>query len=1358
MKENRDVQVNTFTKGMMPDASDIIMPSEIVRFGQNIRLVNTIGSSYVLTNISGTESAFTLTANYKPIAAQEFNGVLYIISWNNTVGSAGYGYVELGSYPSPKYDTPDNPNGTPAYRPLNNFDGGAFRTDAFGTSGTVKPVIQKLEIQPDYDRSVNLCFTIAGSRPRIVNTKFIAENNGTVFSIAPERRAGNVNSAASNSYTTASVNEETSLLLFSTQVMRLSLQGIQEGGKLKPGNYQYVFYYMTEDFNRTAVIGQSSVCQIAHGTSVNYLRGGDHTEETSKRVHLRLSNIDQDFKYIKVYFLYSSGEASLTQQYIELTRPTEISSDTMDFFHTGFEDTAEVSQDEVNIDYTPITSADASTQVGGYYFLANVSSNSVNWDSYRSASYNAVPTVVEKSISVLNSTLPGYADPSNVYNYMGYMGRETYPFGIVYIMKDGSLSPVFPIRGGDFPYQTPSQQPTFSPSNTNKGLITFPWSNGRPAYDSTIGSIKIKHLRIDVSAIATNNVIIQDTVGFFFVRGERRVNALTQALLIPTLKAPAVYPDADNYGYDIGNSGGSANGANDYYILNRNDIQVNDTKVYRHVINLDGIIEAYARHGNDGDASNRSVVNESGAIDDGYMPLWMYDGTGVNYDFQGQYGATPMPRNLWYSKTGDSYAKHWAMLSADAILNEPEYITSLSRESLKIHQLAKSNFVVKNNSQITPLALSSSTWGFHYDMNGNSWYNTFTTKDVKNVVFVDENSKGTGDFQGVMKTSLYAAPEDNDDSKHWLISQHYNSYFGIIMSDTNGQLTDSSKGATNPIGGNTRPGKAIDGGAGREAYVNYSNLGTTVPAGFLVNLYGSSGIVPADSLYPTVDGVTYKQISQRYSWADALAYVNGAGVAEANRIEVFGGDCYIGPMTRKLAHSPSPVETTEVDFTKRWNIDSGMVITWWQECKYNPYLRKPRQYDDSEGEKRSFFPYKSFGDIITYRKYRYPETNYTCVGNTILTPPKSFFKISDLSPTINNRFLNRVYHSEKHIPNAFKNGYRSFTPNNYRDYDSSMGAIIALFNHRGMLLVVFEHGVGITSIEQRVQTGADAAGAIFVEPSGVLPPTLMYVSREIGCQDPAGLVQTPTGVYGVDRAKDKIWKFTEGLKIISDEAVSSWIISNPIQNPRAGYDFENEEVIFTTTNWTLCYTEGFDKFTSFYTLNDAEFYARLNKNFYSFKLNQAHRHNADNFTIYGQERDVIVEFVVNKNASSAKVIDYLNLTSNEVPPSKIEVYSYNQEVGFGPVLQPESMNQYTRMENEYDVVDDQEVILYRDKKYVVQVGDRMNYGVGSTNDEWGWLEQTGRMRDKVFIVRLTYNTNKPLELASVLSYFRYSQS
>jgi hypothetical protein len=42
-----------------------------------------------------------------------------------------------------------------------------------------------------------------------------------------------------------------------------------------------------------------------------------------------------------------------------------------------------------------------------------------------------------------------YYNVNNIYHKLGYWNDEIYRFGVVYIMKDFSLSPVFNIRGRD---------------------------------------------------------------------------------------------------------------------------------------------------------------------------------------------------------------------------------------------------------------------------------------------------------------------------------------------------------------------------------------------------------------------------------------------------------------------------------------------------------------------------------------------------------------------------------------------------------------------------------------------------------------------------------------------------------------------------------------------------------------------------------------------------------------------------------------------------------------------------------------------------------------------------------------------
>jgi len=400
---------NTFGGGFKKDISDFVLKNNQIRFGYNIRVFNQEGTNFVVSNILGTETSFSITSGFIPVQAREHNNVLYLVLWNNTTKE-----IEVGSYPSPAYTGSDNN----LYRPFNNLDSGAFRTANYGIAS--QPVVD-MQIQDDYDRSVNVIFTMKGNVPRIVNSKFKVDTDtaGNKTYTVLSDRSGTANS---NSYTSSSVEKETRLQVASDKILSVSLTGVQSGGKLKPGNYTYVFHYMTEDFNMTNVVGQSFACQVFFGNSSNTIKGGDETQETDKRNVLALDNIDTDFKYLKVYCLYSAGQDGLLQQYLEFTSPIIITGSSMSLIHTGFEELAEVSQDTINVDYANLSGVDTITQVNGYLLLGGIKEFSYSLTPFRQFAQGVRPTLGIKTLS--SSGTGGYLDPSNTYNYTGYLAKK----------------------------------------------------------------------------------------------------------------------------------------------------------------------------------------------------------------------------------------------------------------------------------------------------------------------------------------------------------------------------------------------------------------------------------------------------------------------------------------------------------------------------------------------------------------------------------------------------------------------------------------------------------------------------------------------------------------------------------------------------------------------------------------------------------------------------------------------------------------------------------------------------------------------------------------------------------------------
>jgi hypothetical protein len=1296
---------NTFNSGVNMDALDSVLQDTYARNMMGMRLINLSGTSFCVTNMRGTQEKFQLTEGFIPIASEEYNEVLYIISYR-----AASNEIEIGSYPSPDYSNTGQTND--AYRPFNNLNNGPFRTSAYEVSA--KPRICDIEIQPDYDGSVNVVFTLTGKRPHVVNSKFrvVADDEANRTYQVVADRPGDVNS---NTYTPASIAKETQLILYSDKILKINFGSISTGGRLKPGNYVYVFHYMTEDFATTDVIGQSSICQVAFGSDDNSLKGGNETEETGKRVALNLSNLDTDFKYLKIYILYSAGSETTNQQYLELTTPITISGETMTFIHNGTEETAEVPAEEVNIDYSSIDTATTITQIGRRLLVGAVTEQAIDYEDFRTASATVTPTFYTEEIP--NGALSGYGNPANVYNKLSYFGNEAYPFAIVYIMPGGRISPVFPIKGRRFSSIISGGVPSITDIDQSNGVVTFPDSYH---YLSVVsGKVQTKGVRFDVSTIPQE--IRDASVGFFFVRGERNPWLIQQGIMVPTVRVPAIEYhrgdlDEEQWYYNLYND------------------EVANEGAYGFIPAPDGLVEAEELTEAGSSADPYYVVDDFFQVKDGYMPIYIND-------MRQQYGSTAI-------ENYDTDA--WALITGDGLVNEPESITNLLRDTTYVNQLAKVTALVRGaiDPKFDQASIPSKITGLHYDFGSLTRMQATSSsyRKTESIEYVPGELLArtpAGGFQSRVAFDLKW--EGGDSARSYRVRQTYNAFFGVYMDDG---LANNSKLVDNPYAGNTRMDTLYGGGnysdGKHTSGVHVNNYNKTPNYAFLVNIYPTSARPLSTELYPNPDTISYRQVSPRFSWSDA--------VAAGNSITVYGGDCYVSKVSRRLNQSGYRNPTFAEGQWKHANINSGIVLTWWQESKYNLQLRSEILYDATETEKRSFFPYKTKGDVIEYRKIRYPETAAYTKGYSETLRPESFFALPDNAPFIQSDFFTRIYASDAHIPNAFRNGYRSFTGLNFQDYDTHMGRIIRILSHRNNLMVVFEHGVGVGPVNERIQTGSDAAGAIFVQPGQFLPPKLQYFSEEIGSQHFYSIWQTQHATYGMDAQKKVIWQVTDRMTLISDNGFASFLDKNPPVNPRTGYDGQYKEVVFTTNNWTIAFRE-FTNQMYFFPMTPSYYSSHKNK-MLSF-TDRFHEHGAPNYTLYGNEFESFVEFVVNKDLNLTKVFDWIQLISNEVAPKRIEFYTYFGVPEKSITINQGNCQQYARVDNVIDFFTQENNFEYRDKTWLIQIPNVQVYNTVNDQDMW---EVDGRMRNTYMIVRVTYQTNKALELTSAITNFRHTVS
>ena len=99
-------------------------------------------------------------------------------------------------------------------------------------------------------------------------------------------------------------------------------------------------------------------------------------------------------------------------------------------------------------------------------------------------------------------------------------------------------------------------------------------------------------------------------------------------------------------------------------------------------------------------------------------------------------------------------------------------------------------------------------------------------------------------------------------------------------------------------------------------------------------------------------------------------------------------------------------------------------------------------------------------------------------------------------------------YSDIFISDAFKNNYRVFQLSNYRDYNKEYGTITSIVEWYGDLIVVFEKGVGLIPINERIQTAGELNNPVYLNSNNVLPERPILLSKLYGSQWKDSILKT----------------------------------------------------------------------------------------------------------------------------------------------------------------------------------------------------------------------------------------------------------
>ena len=429
--------------------------------------------------------------------------------------------------------------------------------------------------QYSYDGSVNLIINDGINIPRLINSRFSATGRNTYEII--DRKGNN----DTNIYDEGvQFDIDTSLYKRITKIPKLDFRGVQAGGNLKVGNYHFYFKFADADGNETDFVAESGLVSVFIGyNSPRSIHTGQKNENSTKQVQFALSNIDEAYNYVSVYYSRNTAEGldnPVLQCAKVLKKYIVNNAHLANIVITGFEDIEEIAPQDINLQYNIVDAVGTSAVCQNMLFMANVHKPDIPYNILENLSLRFLPYLKEVNYMLdmdqdyhISSTNMGYYDPEFIYSNTGYWGKELYRFGIVYILPNNELTPVFNIRGRELVNEFKPNQ-NFIKGLTNDGqynhyklkddegnlipinikedtnYILIPEDNEGikanypAAYENAKGVVSFDP-SLDTDKIYALDIRVEDEViqelkkyvkGYFFVRQKRIPTILAQGITV----------------------------------------------------------------------------------------------------------------------------------------------------------------------------------------------------------------------------------------------------------------------------------------------------------------------------------------------------------------------------------------------------------------------------------------------------------------------------------------------------------------------------------------------------------------------------------------------------------------------------------------------------------------------------------------------------------------------------------------------------------------------------------------------------------------------------------------------------------
>ena len=1033
-----------------------------------------------------------------------------------------------------------------------------------------------IEVQPSYDGSVNLILNDDKNIPRLINSRFSVREKDT-YEIVDR-----IGENDTNIYNSKTFDKDTSLYFQYEYNPTITYLGFVKG-ILPVGQYCFYFTYCDADDNESDFIAESGLIPVFIGNDQDpqSMDGGIKNQSANKGIQLKLTNLDKSYNYLKVYYVryFADYQQNRVYECKKVLQRYPVNSSTIYIQVNGYEDTEDQDPNILNISRFNPNNVLTQAQCKNMLFFGNIVKNIDNYKELTDLALRIVPQLnVVKNFDSLNeqylSDNGAYYNSLNIYNKTGYFNQEYYRFGVVFIYQNGTLSNVYNTLGGvlDNPTVKDNDNDVVNPNLLN--LSGDLYNNS--------------------GVFLTRNYVKVDDYGW--VKRDDSNYSLTgsdiNAKGVCKLNYTEDYDDKTIFSVKF-----KVPGEVSKYL--REDLGIRGLFFVRqkcvpnilaqcYLLSMDETLETPVLETG---TSSKTYYTECFVGDDRIL---RHDHASRLYKYKNKTGADNAISSVAY-----------AGLCPDFSLNQPYYNQIFNGGKFRLQKISKNNSQLIKNDRFF-----NESSGTKYNISGGSQKVTIctVTEDVKTVAIQDK----------VYRLTVGAQEE----SYRFKYAEVDNGIYNAGDADYN-KINE----ATNLVRGNYSPYLAI-----------YSNSGK-LETGCLYNIYQDNPINSKQEFQNRMNSSeSFYAISDRYNIND-----------DTTEYICWRGDCYINQYTHRMSRNfndPSLPnndkiidpetwkDNYDVENSEKWQdisrsdvnaVQIGSWITFKIRSAMNYALRSvDHSYVAEEnlmGSPRSFFPRSH---LLQRGENKLPDSVLYNDAYRASLGFKCYQAIQDLN-YVKDTFSNRIQYSAIAIQDSFKNNYRMSLSTYYRDYSQEYGSIQKLIGFEGYLLVVFEHGIGVAVINERILAGGSDGEPVFINTQNVLPEELTIITDTYGSQWPESIVKSEAGyVYGVDTVAKKIWRVKgQEIEILSDFKVNKFLIDNitlgerelyptvGLRNVKTHYNNNKKDVMFTFYDdvfqdeekaWNLCYNELLGTFITFYSWIPS-YSANIDTKFFTFNRN-----------------------------------------------------------------------------------------------------------------------------------------------------------